>query len=95
MKFPPLKEWIAQSKRLWDMATPTNRKIFFPNINTWEQYKKVMTDNWKRLSKDPSMFEQETLRTHNALQMAMGKMEKSQEYHDKAMKQVEKNEEGE
>ena len=93
MKLPTLEAWLKQGKKLWEMATPTNRKIFFPGVTSWQEMKSVLTKNWNNLKNDHSMFEQETVRTHNALKMHLEKTEKSKAYNDKAMEQVEKEDE--
>ena len=93
MKLPKLEEWLKEGKRLWDMATPTNRKIFWPNVKNWTELKSILTKNWNNLKKNPSMFESETVRSHNALKIAMDKANNSDKYHDKAMKQVEEEDE--
>lgn len=94
MKLPPLDKWIAHGKKLWDMATPTNRKLFFPGVQTWPELKRVLTKNWHILSKNPGAYEQETQWTHNALQIALDKSNNSQKCHDKAMDVVEQKDEG-
>ena len=95
MQLPSLKDWIATGKKLWNMATPTNRKIFFPNAKTWDEYKNVLKENWNKLKRNPDVFVEESKRTHNALKMALDKIDNSKKFHDKAMRQVEAVDEGE
>lgn len=92
MQLPSLEKWLEHGKKLWDLATPTNRKIFFPNITSWNAYKKILTENWKRLKDNPSVFEEETKRTERMLKEGLKRLDDSQKNHDKAMSQVEEKE---
>lgn len=95
MKLPPLKKFVGEGERVWSLLTPTLRKLYHAHLekNKYEKsvdgWKKFLTDYWNKCKKNPAQFGYDVETIMPVLKEGYKRSLESDKNHEKAMKQVE------